>query len=85
MSIELQSVIYAVSVRSENWKLNLLLNLRLSVVYGNEGKIRGFEVWEVGCTLWKDESFCVISEFVMYTWCSENWWKGAVLSSYCKE
>ena len=40
-SNRLQSVIYSVSVRSENWKLNLFLNLRFSVAYGNEGKSRG--------------------------------------------
>ena len=31
---------YSVSVRSENWKLNLLKNLRLSEEYGREGKMR---------------------------------------------
>ena len=32
------------SVKSENWKWNLFINLRLSVVYGKEGKTRGFDV-----------------------------------------
>ena len=47
---KLQSV-NTVSIRSEIWKLNLLINLRFYWVFGNEGKIRGFEVCEVGCTL----------------------------------
>ena len=57
----------SVSVRSENSKLNLLVILRFSVVYGNEGKTRCFEVCEVGCTLYRDV-FVGISGFVMYTW-----------------
>ena len=40
----MQIVINSVFVTSENWKLNLFMNLRFSVVYGNEGKIRGVEV-----------------------------------------
>ena len=43
-------VIYSVSVRSENWMLSLFMNLRMTVVYSNEEKIRGFEVRVVGCT-----------------------------------
>ena len=43
---------YSVSVRSENWKLNLLLNFRFSEVverfYGRERKMRFSEVCEVG-------------------------------------
>ena len=31
---------YSVSVRSENWKLNLLMNLMFSEVYGREGTRR---------------------------------------------
>ena len=36
----LQRVMYSVSVRSENWKINLLINFRFSEVYGREGKMR---------------------------------------------
>ena len=46
---------YSVSVRSENWKLNLLINFRLSEVYGKEGKMLLSEVCEVGWTLYKGE------------------------------
>ena len=52
-------------MRSENWKLNLFMNLRFSVRYGNEGKIRGMEVLEVGCTLTRDEVTGVVSKFVI--------------------
>ena len=39
---------YSVSVRSEKWKLNLLINFRFSEVYGREGKMRFSEVSEEG-------------------------------------
>ena len=39
---------YSESVRSENWKLNVLINFKFSEVYGREGKMRFSEVWEVG-------------------------------------
>ena len=35
---------YSVPVKSENWKLNLLMNLICSEEFGNGGKTRGFEV-----------------------------------------
>ena len=38
MSTKFHSVIYSVSVRLENWKLNLMMNLRLSLVQGIEVK-----------------------------------------------
>ena len=54
---------YSVSVRSENWKLNLLMNFRFSEVYGKEGKMRVSEVREVGWTLYNGEVWCGMSEF----------------------
>ena len=43
------------SVRSENWKIRLLINFRFSDVYGREGKMRFSEVLEVGWTLYREE------------------------------
>ena len=40
----LQRVMYSESVRSENWKLNLLINFKFSEVIGREGKMRFSEV-----------------------------------------
>ena len=56
---------YSVSVRSENWKLNLLINFKFSEVYGKEGKMRFSEVLEVGWTLYRGEVWWGMSEGVI--------------------
>ena len=43
----LHNVTYSVSVRSENWKINFFINLRLSFEYDSVGKVRDFYVSEV--------------------------------------
>ena len=56
---------HSVSVRSETWKLNLLINFKFSEVYGEEGKIRVSEVFEVGWTLYIGEVWCGMSKCVI--------------------
>ena len=61
----LQSVKYSVSVRSENWTLNLVMNFKLSEVYDKEGKMRFLKVLEVGWTFYGGEVLCGMSECVI--------------------